>query len=125
MIDVKIAPYPPFTTVEPNVGIGHVRIKCVCTELGVRDDPRNSICLEGNRLVPPVELIDVAGLVPGAWQGRGLGNQFLDHLRRASALIHVVDASGGELTRRAAWPGLDPAIQCWTWSSWRERSLCG
>ncbi|MFP3210710.1 MAG: redox-regulated ATPase YchF [Thermocladium sp.] len=93
MIDVKIAPYP-FTTVEPNIGVGHVRIRCVCTELGVKDNPRNSICIEGNRLIP-IELIDVAGLVPGAWQGRGLGNQFLDHLRRASALIHVVDASGG------------------------------
>ena len=42
----------------------------------------------------PVELIDVAGLVPGAWQGRGLGNQFLDHLRRAPVLLHIVDASG-------------------------------
>jgi len=93
MIDVKIAPYP-FTTVEPNIGVGHVRIRCVCTELGVKDNPRNSICIEGNRLIP-IELIDVAGLVPGAWQGRGLGNQFLDPLRRASALIHVVDASGG------------------------------
>lgn len=93
MIDVKIAPYP-FTTIEPNVGIGYVRIPCVCRELGVKDNPRNSICIEGNRFIP-VELIDVAGLVPGAWQGRGLGNQFLDHLRRAPVLIHVVDASGG------------------------------
>ena len=43
----------------------------------------------------PVELIDIAGIVPGAWEGRGLGNQFLDEIRRADALIHVVDASGG------------------------------
>jgi len=92
MIDVKIAPYP-FTTIEPNVGIGYVRIPCVCRDLGVRDNPRNSICIEGNRFIP-VELIDVAGLVPGAWQGRGLGNQFLDHLRRAPVLIHVVDMAG-------------------------------
>ncbi|MEJ2272879.1 MAG: YchF-related putative GTPase, partial [Candidatus Bathyarchaeota archaeon] len=42
----------------------------------------------------PVELIDVAGLVPGAWEGRGLGNQFLDEIRKADALIHVVDVSG-------------------------------
>jgi hypothetical protein len=92
MIDVKIAPYP-FTTIEPNVGIGYVRIPCVCRDLGVKDNPRNSICIEGNRFIP-VELIDVAGLVPGAWQGRGLGNQFLDHLRRAPVLIHVVDMAG-------------------------------
>ncbi|BDR91749.1 redox-regulated ATPase YchF [Vulcanisaeta souniana] len=92
MIDVKIAPYP-FTTIEPNVGIGYVRIPCVCRDLGVKDNPRNSICIEGNRFIP-VELIDVAGLVPGAWQGRGLGNQFLDHLRRAPVLIHVIDMAG-------------------------------
>ena len=49
---------------------------------------------DGVRLVP-VELIDIAGIVPGAWEGRGLGNQFLDEIRRADALIHVVDASGG------------------------------
>jgi len=92
MIDVKIAPYP-FTTIEPNVGIAYVRIPCVCREFGVKDNPRNSICIEGNRFIP-VELVDIAGLVPGAWQGRGLGNQFLDHVRRASVLIHVVDAAG-------------------------------
>jgi ribosome-binding ATPase YchF (GTP1/OBG family) len=92
LIDVKRAPYP-FTTIKPNVGVGYVRTECVCKELGVRDSPRNSICIDGWRFIP-VELIDVAGLVPGAWEGRGLGNMFLDHLRRAPVLIHVVDASG-------------------------------
>jgi ribosome-binding ATPase YchF (GTP1/OBG family) len=60
----------------------------------VKDNPKNSLCIGGVRLIP-VELIDVAGLVPGAWEGRGLGNQFLDEIRRADALIHIVDASGG------------------------------
>ena len=55
--------------------------------------PRNAACENGTRLIP-VELLDVAGLVPDAHQGRGLGNQFLDDLRQADALIHVVDASG-------------------------------
>lgn len=42
----------------------------------------------------PIELLDVAGLVPGAHEGKGLGNKFLDDLRHADALIHVVDVSG-------------------------------
>lgn len=92
LIDVKRAPYP-FTTINPNIGIGYVKLKCVCEELGVKDNPRNSICVNGWRFAP-VELIDVAGLVPGAWEGRGLGNMFLDHLRRAPVLLHVVDAAG-------------------------------
>jgi ribosome-binding ATPase YchF (GTP1/OBG family) len=42
----------------------------------------------------PIELLDVAGLVPGAHLGKGLGNRFLDDLRHADALVHVVDVSG-------------------------------
>ncbi|MBS7650542.1 redox-regulated ATPase YchF [Candidatus Bathyarchaeota archaeon] len=93
MVDVPIAAYP-FTTIKPNRGIGYVTVKCVCKELGVKDEPVNSICKNGLRMIP-VELVDCAGLVPGAWQGRGLGNQFLDEVRMADALIHIVDASGG------------------------------
>ena len=90
---VEIANYP-FTTIKPNRGIGYVRTPCVHVEFDVQDNPKNSLCLDGVRLIP-VELIDVAGIVPGAWEGRGLGNQFLDEIRRADALVHVVDASGG------------------------------
>lgn len=89
----EIASYP-FTTIKPNRGVGYVRTPCVCKEFNVKDTPVNSICLDGIRLIP-VELIDCAGLVPGAWQGRGLGNQFLDEIRKADALVHIVDASGG------------------------------
>lgn len=89
----SVASYP-FTTVNPNRALGFVRVPCVCRELEVACNPRNSKCIANNRFVP-VELIDVAGLVPKAHEGRGLGNKFLDELRRASVLIHVVDASGG------------------------------
>lgn len=89
----EIANYP-FTTIKPNRGVGYVRTPCVHEDFKVKDNPRNSICLDGTRMVP-VELIDIAGIVPGAWEGRGLGNQFLDEIRRADALVHVVDASGG------------------------------
>jgi hypothetical protein len=89
---VAIANYP-FTTIKPNIGMGYVRAPCVCREFEVTDTPGNSTCINGIRLIP-VELVDCAGLVPGAWEGRGLGNQFLDEIRQADALIHVVDASG-------------------------------
>jgi hypothetical protein len=83
----------PFTTIEPNVGVAYARVKCVCREFGVQDNPVHSMCIDGNRFIP-VKLVDVAGLVPGAHSGKGLGNKFLDDARQADALIHVVDASG-------------------------------
>ncbi|MCU0861138.1 MAG: redox-regulated ATPase YchF [Methanomassiliicoccales archaeon] len=88
----EIADYP-FTTIKPNKGVAYLRTRCPHLDLGHPCNPRNSACENGVRLVP-VELLDVAGLVPDAWQGKGLGNQFLDDLRQADALIHVVDASG-------------------------------
>jgi ribosome-binding ATPase YchF (GTP1/OBG family) len=100
----EIANYP-FTTIKPNRGIGYVRTPCVHPEFNIQDNPKNSMCTDGIRLIP-VELIDVAGLVPGAWEGRGLGNQFLDEIRRADALIHIVDASGGtDCEGRVCRPG--------------------
>lgn len=58
----------------------------------------------------PIELLDVAGLVPGAHQGRGLGNKFLDDLRHADALIHVVDASGTVDAEGKETRGYDPSV---------------
>ena len=88
----KVGDYP-FTTINPVPGTGYVRIPCSCKELKVECKPQNSICIDGIRLVP-IQMLDVAGLVPDAWKGRGLGNQLLDDLRRADVLIHVVDFSG-------------------------------
>lgn len=91
-LSVPVANHP-FTTIKPNVGIAYARVDCVCKEFNVKDNPANSLCINGNRFIP-IKLIDVAGLVPGAHEGRGLGNKFLDDARQADALIHVVDASG-------------------------------
>jgi hypothetical protein len=88
----EIAPYP-FTTIKPNHGVAYVRTKCPHTEIGHVCQPRHGTCENGVRLVP-VDLLDVAGLVPDAWKGKGLGNQFLDDLRQADAFVHVIDASG-------------------------------
>lgn len=89
------APVPignfPFTTIEPNVGVAYVISDCACKYFGIKHDI--PLCKNGKRFVP-IKLIDVAGLVPGAHEGKGLGNQFLDDSRQAEALIHVVDIAG-------------------------------
>jgi len=90
--EVDIAPYP-FTTIAKNEGVGFVKIECVDKEFNVKCNPRFGYCLDGNRFIP-VELIDVAGLVPGAHEGKGMGNQFLDDLNQADVLIHIIDISG-------------------------------
>lgn len=81
----------PFTTIEPNVGVAYVETDCACRHFEI--EHKNDLCINGTRLIP-VKLIDVAGLVPGAHEGRGLGNKFLDDARQAKVLIHVVDAAG-------------------------------
>ncbi len=88
--EVEVGNYP-FTTIDPNRGVTHVRTECPCTELD-RDCDADT-CRGGKRYVP-VELLDVAGLVPGAHEGRGLGNQFLDALTNADVILNVVDAAG-------------------------------
>jgi len=93
MISVEIE-NRPFVTLQPNTGVAYVRKKCVHDELGLpKCDARNSICLNGFRFMP-VLLVDLPGLIKDAHKGRGLGNKFLDSIRQADVLIHVIDASG-------------------------------
>ncbi|MFA4960156.1 MAG: redox-regulated ATPase YchF [Candidatus Pacearchaeota archaeon] len=92
LADVLIAAYP-FATIKPNHGIGYVRVPCIDKELNTQCMPRTGFCVNHMRFVP-IDLMDVAGLVEGANEGKGLGNQFLDDLRQADAFIHIVDISG-------------------------------
>lgn len=92
LANVEIANYP-FATIKPNTGVGHVSIERVDKEFGKISNPREGYCMGDKRFVP-VNMIDVAGLVPGAYEGKGMGNQFLDDLNQADALLHVIDVSG-------------------------------
>lgn len=91
-IDAKVANYP-FTTIDPNKGVALVAHDCAEKRIGKKCNPRNSSCDNGVRLIP-INVIDVAGLVPGAHDGKGMGNQFLNDLSGADGFIIVVDASG-------------------------------
>lgn len=92
LAEVEIANYP-FVTIKPNSGVGFVKVDCVDNGFNVKCQPKHGYCLNNKRFVP-VQLLDVAGLVPGAHKGKGMGNQFLDDLRQADALIHILDVSG-------------------------------
>ena len=109
LANVEIANYP-FTTIKPNHGTGFVRVCCVDKEFNVKCNPRLGYCIDGNRFVP-VDLLDVAGLVPGAHEGKGMGNQFLDDLNQADVLIHIIDVSGSinEKGEQVAALSYDPA----------------
>ncbi len=92
LAEVEIASYP-FTTIKANHGVGYLKIDCIDKEFNTQCNPSHGFCLNHKRFVP-VEIMDVAGLVPGASEGKGLGNQFLDDLRQADVFIHIVDVSG-------------------------------
>lgn len=92
LIDAEISSRA-FTTIKPNRGVAYVRTECPCKKFDVKCNPNNSKCVNGTRLVP-IKVIDIAGLVPDAHLGKGLGNQFLSDIMEADAVINVIDASG-------------------------------
>jgi len=92
LAEVEIASYP-FTTIKANHGIGYVKIDCIDKEFNTQCNPSHGFCINHKRFVP-IDLMDVAGLVRGASEGKGLGNQFLDDLRQADVFVHIVDISG-------------------------------
>ncbi len=103
----EIADYP-FTTIKPNMGVSYIARPCPEVELGVKCKPRNSLCRNGIRQIP-VKIVDVAGLVPGAHLGKGMGNQFLNDLVEADLLIQVVDLSGQTDLAGNPASGFDPS----------------
>jgi ribosome-binding ATPase len=95
----------PFTTKAPSIADANAITLCVHKELRVKDNPRNSRCVDGWRFIP-IEIVDLPGLIKGAWEGKGLGNQFLSVAAQSDALLHIVDVSGSiDASGRIAEPG--------------------
>lgn len=93
--DVLIADYP-FATIKPNHGMAYIKILDLAPDFNKISNPREGYVKgeKGKWRFVPFELMDVAGLVEGASEGKGLGNEFLNSLAGADAFIHVVDLSG-------------------------------
>jgi ribosome-binding ATPase len=109
LANAEVSNYP-FTTRNPSTGNTHVITICVHREFDIQDNPKNSRCVNGWRYIP-IELTDLPGLIKGAWEGKGLGNQFLTVAAQSDALIHAVDVSGGiDATGRIAEPGTGDPI---------------
>ena len=106
LADVEIASYP-FTTIKANHGVGYVKVDCIDKEFNTQCNPNHGFCIHHKRFVP-VDLMDVAGLVRGASEGKGLGNQFLDDLRQADVFVHLVDISGTTDIEGKMTEGHDP-----------------
>eukprot|EP00873_Tetraselmis_striata_P034076 jgi/Tetstr1/454340/TSEL_004018.t1 len=152
----------PFTTITPNTGTGYFATPCPCTRVGIpavrcqaagghvaplpatgAECAHSTVAAPGFSEALPagsipwrhakITLKDVAGLVPGAYQGRGRGNAFLNDLCGADVLMHIVDVSGStdsEGCATAAGEGSDPAdeicwlrheLHCWVFSNLRQK----
>lgn len=96
----------PFTTIQPNEGVAYFAMNCPCKNSPVCR-PRYGSCVGGRRKIP-IKILDVAGLIPGAHQGHGLGNQFLNDIRQANLLLHILDSSGTTDQNGKETKGYDP-----------------
>ncbi len=106
MNDVPEGAYP-FTTIDPSIGEAYVRVEDAAPEFDEVSTPTVGF-LRGDVRFVPTKLVDVAGLIPGAHEGNGLGNQFLTDLNETDVLIHVVDFSGTTDIEGEATEGHDP-----------------
>jgi hypothetical protein len=106
LAEVEIASYP-FTTIKAQHGVGYVKVDCIDKEFNTQCNPNHGFCINHKRFVP-IDIKDVAGLVPGASEGKGLGNQFLDDLRDANIFVYMVDASGETDEGGKPTKGYDP-----------------
>src|SRR3990167_6488537 len=90
----------PFATIEPNVGVVGVPDKRLEKLVGVVKNEYGSMFKDREipeKVIPAVvKFYDIAGLVKGASQGEGLGNQFLAHIREVDAIVHVIRAFNDE-----------------------------
>ncbi|XP_061168004.1 uncharacterized protein LOC133176957 isoform X2 [Saccostrea echinata] len=98
----------PFTTIEPNIGKAFFSIPCPCSNQSIKCNAVHGHDFRGKRYLP-ILLKDVAGLVPGAWEGKGRGNRFLNDLLDADVLIHIIDASGTTNEKGEETTDYDPA----------------
>src|SRR3989344_4789592 len=78
-VDVNIANYP-FATIDPNIGVVSVPDS--------RLDALTEMSVSAKKIPAVVEFYDIAGLVKGASEGEGLGNQFLSHIREVRVVVH-------------------------------------
>lgn len=106
---VDIANYP-FTTIKANLGIALIPTPCPEKIIGKKCNPRDGTCINGTRYVP-VEIIDVPGLIEGSSEGKGMGNEFLDHIRDADALIHIFDLADFPISNEGKSPGYDEFLE--------------
>ena len=104
LAEVEIAPHP-FTTIKSQEGIAFVKIPCVDKEFNKQCNPRYGYCVDHQRFLP-IKLYDIPGLIEDAHLGEGLGLEFLNDIREADVLIHIIDISGSTDEKGNSVPAL-------------------